>query len=127
LLVEDNHVNQRVARLLLERWGHAVTVANDGREALAAVGGARFDVALMDVQMPEIDGLEATRRIRARGVIARNGERLPIYAMTANAFEGDYERCIAAGMDGRVAKPIDIEELFGMLETLGDVTESRLW
>jgi signal transduction histidine kinase/ActR/RegA family two-component response regulator len=119
LLVEDNLVNQRVARLLLERWGHSVSVANNGLEALEALDAARFDVVLMDMQMPELDGVEATRRIRAQGISARSGTRLPILAMTANSLEDDRERCVAAGMDEFVAKPIDVERLFSLLEVVG--------
>ncbi len=100
LLVEDNAINQKVAVTLLERWGHRVTVAHDGRLAVEAVAARCFDVILMDLLMPEMDGLEATRRIRMRG------DATPIIAMTANATEEDRSRCLAAGMDGYLAKPI---------------------
>ncbi|MEQ9401539.1 MAG: response regulator [Longimicrobiales bacterium] len=104
LLAEDNKVNQTLAVALLTRVGHHVTVAGDGRAALEALEGGDFDMVLMDVQMPELDGLEATRAIRARET---GDERIPILAMTAHAMKGDRERCIAAGMDDYISKPID--------------------
>jgi PAS domain S-box-containing protein len=117
LLAEDNPVNQQVAARILEKRGHGVTVVGNGREAVAAVeaGEPRFDVVLMDVQMPEMDGLEATRAIRAREKPA--GPRLPIVAMTAHAMEGDRERCLAAGMDGYVTKPVDVGRLLQAVES----------
>jgi signal transduction histidine kinase/DNA-binding response OmpR family regulator len=103
LLAEDNPVNQKLATRLLERMGYRADVAVNGLEAIAAVEAATYDVVLMDIQMPELDGLEATRRIRA----GRPGPEGPhIVAMTANALEGDRETCIAAGMDDYVSKPI---------------------
>jgi PAS domain S-box-containing protein len=125
LLAEDNAVNQRLMVCLLEKQGHSVTVAGNGREALRLLGALGegeapprpppFDVVLMDVQMPELDGLEATRRLRAaeRGA----GRRLPVLALTAHAMKGDRERCLAAGMDGYIAKPIQPHELFAALGT----------
>jgi PAS domain S-box-containing protein len=110
LLAEDNAINQRLAVSLLEKRGHRVVVAGNGREALAALERERFDVVLMDVQMPELDGFEATALIRARE--QQSGGHLPIIAMTAHAMKGDRERCLAAGMDGYIAKPLDAEELF---------------
>ncbi len=109
LLAEDNVVNQRLAIRLLEKQGHHVTVASDGREALAAIEHEEFDVVLMDVQMPEMDGFEATAVIRA--MERSTGRHLPIIAMTAHAMRGDRERCLAAGMDGYISKPIDLLEL----------------
>jgi signal transduction histidine kinase/DNA-binding response OmpR family regulator len=109
LLAEDNPVNQRLSVLLLEREGHAVTVVGNGREALAALERGGFDLALVDVQMPELDGLEATRALRRRE--EGTGRRLPVLALTAYALQGDRERCLAAGMDGYLAKPIREEEL----------------
>jgi CheY-like chemotaxis protein len=106
LLAEDNAVNQLLAARLLERQGHTVVVAGTGREALAALQRETFDVVLMDVQMPDMGGLEATAAIRARE--AGTGRRTPILAMTGKA---DRERCLAAGMDGHVAKPIAPDEL----------------
>jgi two-component system sensor histidine kinase/response regulator len=117
LLVEDNRVNQLVARRLLEKRGHTVLVATNGREALAILEEAAFegfDCVLMDVQMPEMDGLECTAIIRDREPVARF--RLPIIAMTADAMKGDEARCLAAGMDGYLSKPIQPDELFAMIE-----------
>jgi len=111
LLAEDNAVNQKLALRLLERMGYAAEVAIDGTEAIAALEAADFDVVLMDVQMPELDGLEATRRIRARWP----DRRVRIVAMTANAMEGDRETCLAAGMDDYVSKPIRPDELAAAL------------
>ncbi len=115
LLAEDGLVNQQVAVGLLGLRGHQVTVANNGREALAALERQAFDVVLMDVQMPEMDGLEATRAIRAREKPA--GGRVPIIAMTANAMKGDREECLAAGMDSYIAKPIQAEALYAAVES----------
>jgi two-component system, sensor histidine kinase and response regulator len=118
LLVEDNTVNQLVARRLLEKNGHAVVIAENGRIALDALDEADFDMVLMDVQMPEMDGLAATAAIRRRE--AGTGRRLPIVALTANALKGDRERCLAAGMDGYVAKPVQVQTL---LRVMADVIE----
>ncbi|HEX8848336.1 MAG TPA: PAS domain S-box protein [Gemmatimonadaceae bacterium] len=114
LVAEDNVVNQRLAVSLLKRRGHRATIATNGREAVAAVARERFDLVLMDVQMPEMGGFEATAAIRA----AESGgsERLPIVAMTAHAMSGDRERCLAAGMDGYVAKPINPDALFRAID-----------
>jgi len=103
LVVEDNPVNQRVAKLLLEKLGVDVHVAWNGGEAVDALGHRHFDAILMDCQMPEMDGYEATRRIRAQEPPSR---RIPIIAMTANAMKGDRERCLDAGMDDYVSKPV---------------------
>jgi PAS domain S-box-containing protein len=110
LLAEDNLVNQRFAVRVLAGAGHEVVVANNGREAVDLWASAPFDVVLMDVQMPEVDGLDATRQIRQRE--AGSGRRTPIIAMTANAMAGDREMCLSAGMDGYVAKPVKKELLF---------------
>ena len=114
LLAEDNAVNQKIASRFLEKEGHHVTLAADGRQALAALDRQNFDVVLMDVQMPEMDGFEATAIIRARE--RDTGKRLPIIAMTAHAMKGDRERCLAAGMDSYIAKPITAPGLIEILE-----------
>jgi polar amino acid transport system substrate-binding protein len=112
LLAEDNAINQEVAREILNNGGMEVTVVSDGKEALKAVQKMQFDGVLMDIQMPEMDGYEATRIIRSYPEYAD----LPIIAMTANAMSGDKEKCLQAGMDDHVAKPININELFNTLE-----------
>jgi len=109
LLAEDNHVNQRVATYLLGKQGHTTTVVGNGREALAALAQEDFDLVLMDVQMPELDGIEATRAVRAQEILS--GGHVPIIAMTAHAMRGDRERCLEAGMDDYVTKPIQIADL----------------
>jgi signal transduction histidine kinase/CheY-like chemotaxis protein len=114
LLAEDNVVNQRVAVGMLSARGHSVTVANNGVEALAALAGGTFDLVLMDVQMPVMGGLEATGEIRRRE--RESGTRTRIVAMTAHAMRGDRDRCLAAGMDGYLSKPIDPTALFAMVE-----------
>jgi len=108
LLAEDNLVNQRVAVSILEKAGHRVTVANNGRQALNRWSEQAFDLILMDVQMPEIDGFEATAIIRKK---ERPTEHIPIIALTAHAMKGDQERCLAAGMDAYLSKPIDAHQL----------------
>jgi CheY-like chemotaxis protein len=114
LVAEDSLTNLAIASALLERWGHTVTRAGNGRDAVAAVHDGVYDLVLMDVQMPGVDGLEATRMIRAgEGVMS---PRVPIVAMTASAMRGDRERCLQAGMDGYLAKPIDADELFETVE-----------
>jgi PAS domain S-box-containing protein len=114
MLVEDNTVNQTLAVRLLEKHGHQVTVVGDGRKALAALDQKEFDLVLMDIQMPEMDGFEATAAIREREQCT--GGHLPIIAMTAHAMKGDRERCLSAGMDGYVSKPIHIQELFTVMD-----------
>jgi two-component system sensor histidine kinase/response regulator len=116
LVAEDNLVNQTLARRLLEKRGHTVVLAGTGRAALEAVEKQTFDLVLMDVQMPEMDGLEATAAIRQRE--KSSGKHLPIIAMTANAMIGDKEQCLQAGMDGYVAKPLSVKELLGVIEAL---------
>jgi signal transduction histidine kinase/CheY-like chemotaxis protein/ligand-binding sensor domain-containing protein len=117
LLAEDNAVNQRLAVRLLEKRGHHVVVASNGREALEAIEKENFDLALMDVQMPEMDGFEATAAVRQREHSSET--HLPIIALTAHAMKGDRERCLAAGMDGYLAKPIHPEELDHVLTKFG--------
>jgi CheY-like chemotaxis protein len=107
-------VNQRLARKLLEKWGHTVVVASNGRKAVEAVERNDFDLVIMDVQMPEMNGLEAARLIRSQE--QAGGRRLPIIAMTAHAMKGDREQCLAAGMDAYVTKPIDPDLLFRTIE-----------
>jgi PAS domain S-box-containing protein len=116
LLAEDSLVNQKVAVALLEKWGHTVTVVGDGREAITTAGSHEFDLVLMDVQMPHVDGLQATATIRARE--KQHGTRVPIIAMTAHALKGDRERCLEAGMDDYVAKPIHAKELYNTILAL---------
>ncbi len=116
LVVQDNTVNQRVVSALLRRRGHAVTLASNGAEAVELCGASHFDVVLMDLHMPDMDGLEATRAIRARERTAANG-RVRIIALTADAFAGDRDKCLQAGMDGYLSKPVDSNELFRTIET----------
>ncbi len=113
LLVEDNLVNREVASGILNNANHDVTMAEHGRIALELLEQKSFDLIFMDMQMPEMDGFEATRRIRAD----RRWRNLPVIAMTAHALEGDRERCIAAGMDDYIAKPVKAEELLRMVDT----------
>jgi CheY-like chemotaxis protein len=115
LLAEDNPVNQLLAVRVLENMGHRVTVADDGAKALTAVQQERFDLVLMDVQMPVLGGLEATAAIRA-AERASGGVRVPVVAMTANAMQGDRERCLEAGMDDYISKPIDMQQLRATIE-----------
>jgi two-component system, sensor histidine kinase and response regulator len=114
LLVEDVAINQTLATRILEKAGHRVAIANNGFEGLAAIEHQLFDLVLMDVQMPEMDGFEATAEIRKREM--KNGSHVPIVAMTAFAMSGDRERCIAAGMDGHISKPIHARELLDLVE-----------
>jgi PAS domain S-box-containing protein len=114
LLAEDNAVNQALAVRLLQKRGHHVVVAANGREALAAFDNQRFDVVLMDVQMPEMDGFQATAAIREKEI--RTGTHISIVALTAHAMKGDQERCLAAGMDAYISKPIQASELYAAIE-----------
>jgi CheY-like chemotaxis protein/HPt (histidine-containing phosphotransfer) domain-containing protein/anti-sigma regulatory factor (Ser/Thr protein kinase) len=118
LLAEDNLVNQKITTRMLEKIGHAVIVVSNGREALEAIGKQTFDLVLMDIQMPEMSGFEATETIRRqeRG----SGQHLPIIALTAHAMDGDRERCLEHGMDGYISKPVRGQELaqaIGSLQT----------
>ena len=113
LVAEDNPVNQRVAVRMLERLGLGADVASDGHEAVQSYVRQPYAVILMDCQMPELDGFEATAQIRAR---EGTGRRTPIVAMTASAMRGDRERCLEAGMDDYISKPITIESLYAVLE-----------
>ena len=116
LLAEDNRVNQRLATRLLEKHGYSVVVANDGQEALAVLEQQSVDLILMDVQMPNLDGLEATAAIRKKE--SGSGARIPIVAMTAHAMKGDRERCLGAGMDAYLTKPIQAQELYETIERM---------
>lgn len=106
LVAEDSLVNQKVMALFLERDGHRVCLVDNGADAVAALEREQFDLVLMDVQMPVMDGFEATRAIRS--LEGATGERLPIIALTAHTVEGDRERCLAAGMDDYLPKPFQI-------------------
>jgi PAS domain S-box-containing protein len=123
LLAEDNAVNRVVARRLLEKQGHEVGVATSGREALAALHRAHYDVVLMDVQMPDIDGFEATRSIRATE--KQTGQHQQIVALTAHALIGDRERCLDAGMDAYLTKPIVPQELYEVLQGCAQALSDR--
>jgi signal transduction histidine kinase/CheY-like chemotaxis protein len=123
LLAEDNAVNQTLAVILLQKEGHRVVVAGNGREALDALDRQPFDLVLMDVQMPELDGLEATAALRRKE--RATGTHVPVIAMTAHAMKGDRERCLQAGMDGYVSKPIQPQELWEAIGFLVPVSRTR--
>jgi len=124
LLAEDNAINQTLAVRLLEKRGYSVTVAPDGKAAVEAFQTGAFELVLMDIQMPEMDGFEATAAIRESEKLT--GRHIPIVAMTANALVGDREKCIASGMDGYVSKPIRTSELFATIEKmLGETPKSE--
>jgi CheY-like chemotaxis protein len=118
LVAEDTLFNQKFIRRLLDRWGHTATIVENGHAAVAAVSRHQFDIVLMDVQMPEMDGFEATEKIRA--MESSTGRHVPIIAMTAHAMKGDRERCLEAGMDDYVPKPISSETLLNTINTLVD-------
>jgi signal transduction histidine kinase/DNA-binding response OmpR family regulator len=122
LLAEDNRVNQRVALHTLEKQGHTVVVVGDGQAALTALAQAPFDLVLMDIQMPVLDGLAATAAIRAQE--QTQGTHVPIIAMTAHAMRGDRERCLAAGMDGYVTKPLKATDLAAAIAQLRPAVSS---
>jgi CheY-like chemotaxis protein len=121
LLVEDDRVNQTVAIRLLEKRGHEVSLAENGAAALAAIEKQVPDCVLMDIHMPEMDGFRATAAIRAREV--ENGRHIPIVAMTANAMAGDKQKCLAAGMDGYISKPLRAHDLFSVIEQVVPSTD----
>ena len=123
LVVEDNPVTQKVATTMLKKRGHRVVVASNGREALEALDKERVDLVLMDVQMPEMDGFKATELIRDRE--KGNGGHIPIVAMTAHAMKGDREKCLAAGMDSYMSKPIRAEDLFSIIEDLAHRSQDK--
>ena len=124
LLAEDNSVNRKVVQRLVEKRGHTIVVVENGKQALEALEEQPFDLILMDVQMPEMDGFEATGAIRAqeRGT----DTHIPIIALTAHAMKGDRERCLEAGMDAYLAKPIRVEELFRIVEEVGPSWEDSV-
>ena len=122
LLAEDNPVNQKLAVRLLEKWGHSVVAVNNGRQAVDRVDRERFDLVLMDISMPEMDGLEATAVLRAR---YPDEARIPIIAMTAHALIGDREMCLRAGVDGYVSKPIKPEDLRAAMKEV--LAAERVW
>ncbi len=109
-------MNQKFAVRTIEKAGHSVVVANNGREAVDAWDRDRYDLVLMDVQMPEMDGFEATAEIRKREQAKETSRHTPIIAMTANAMKGDKERCLDAGMDGYISKPVQKATLFGEIK-----------
>jgi CheY-like chemotaxis protein len=113
LLVEDNEMNRDMLSRRLERKGYAVTMAVDGREGVEKAGAGGYDLILMDMSLPEIDGWEATRQIRSAG-----GPRVPIIALTAHAMAGDREKALEAGCDDYDTKPIELSRLLGKIETL---------
>ncbi|HST77482.1 MAG TPA: response regulator, partial [Verrucomicrobiae bacterium] len=123
LLAEDNAVNRKVALAMLQRAGLSVLVAENGKEAVRLALAERFDAILMDIQMPEMDGLEATLAIREAELA--KGVHVPIIAMTAHALKGDNERFLSSGMDGYISKPFQQQQLFQILEavkaSLGDI------
>jgi len=116
LLAEDNPINQKLAVNLLGKQGHHVVVAGNGRQAMELYEPGKFDLILMDVQMPEMNGLEATQAIREKE--KETQDHIPIIAMTAHAMKGDREKCLEAGMDGYVSKPIQVKELFKVIDTI---------
>ena len=125
LLAEDNAINQEVALAILGNAGYRIDVANNGAEAVMALRDTAYDLVLMDCQMPELDGYEATRQIRdsTSGVI---WPKIPIIAMTANAMIGDREKCLDAGMDDYVVKPVQTRELVEVIERWLGLGKSRL-
>jgi CheY-like chemotaxis protein len=122
LVAEDNRVNQLVIRRLLEQLGHTVILCDDGRAAVTAVEAQRPDLVLMDVQMPEMDGIAATAAIREREAAQPGTGRLPIVALTAFAMKGDRERCLAADMDDYLSKPIRRDQLAALLARFASTT-----
>src|SRR6202161_4375193 len=123
LVAEDEQVNQLVATRIFEKLGHQATVVSNGREAFVAFQAGKFDLIVMDVQMAELDGLDATSPIRAWENTA--GTHTPIIAMTAHAMKGDRERCLAAGMDGYTSKPLHARDLFDALREIGPLLPTQ--
>jgi CheY-like chemotaxis protein len=123
LVAEDNVVNQAVIQRLLTKRGHRVSIANNGRGAVEACEREPFDLIFMDVQMPEMDGIEATREIRRREA---SGQHVPIVALTAHAMSGDRERCLAVGMDDYMTKPVDPKQLDVVLANHSKNTDAQV-
>ncbi|MEW6737857.1 MAG: response regulator, partial [Acidobacteriota bacterium] len=123
LLAEDNLVNQKVALRILEKMGYRADVAANGLEVLVALHRQQYDVVLMDVHMPEMDGLAASQRINEQW---HRDERPTIIAMTANAMQGDREECLAAGMDDYICKPVKVEELQSALQKATNKTSKEI-
>ncbi|HUP80567.1 MAG TPA: ATP-binding protein, partial [Pirellula sp.] len=117
LVAEDNHINQLYISELLKHLGCTYVVVSNGEEAIASLDLTRFDLILMDCQMPEMDGFAASREIRKREVAETVGRRIPIVALTANALKGDCERCLDAGMDEYLSKPVQVAQLLNVLKT----------
>jgi CheY-like chemotaxis protein len=111
LLVEDNLLNQRIVTFSLKKFNHQVIIANNGVEAVERFREKKFDVILMDIMMPVMDGLEATIKIREEELLNKTEKRTPIIALTANTMDNDRDKCISYGMDDFLAKPFDIEKL----------------
>jgi two-component system, sensor histidine kinase and response regulator len=116
LLAEDNAVNRQLVKALLGKRGHTVVTVGNGRDAITALADGSIDLVLMDVQMPEMDGLEATAVIRTLEKVT--GAHVPIIALTANAMKGDREACLDAGADGYLSKPVNANDLFALIEAL---------
>jgi two-component system sensor histidine kinase BarA len=124
LVVEDDPINQTIVCAMLQNAGYRTSTANDGSSALARIGRERFDLVLMDWQMPDMDGLEVTRRLRA-GAVGRHGEVVPIVALTANAFAEDRALCLAAGMNDFLTKPVLAASLEAALSRWTAATRPR--
>lgn len=122
LLVEDNLLNQRIVLFSLKKFNHEVTIANNGLEAVEKFNEAKYDVILMDIMMPVMDGLEATVKIREVEVLKKAEKRTPIIALTANTMDNDRNTCLSYGMDEFMAKPFDIEKLKVIFSKL-EITE----
>jgi two-component system sensor histidine kinase/response regulator len=116
LLAEDNPVNQRLTKYIIAKQGHSVAIAENGREVLILLEKKHFDLVFMDIQMPEMDGLQTTEAIRRRE--KETGTHIPIIAMTAHAMKEDRQRCFDAGMDGYISKPINPHEIFEAIERI---------
>jgi CheY-like chemotaxis protein len=123
LLAEDNPINQRLAQRLVEKRGHTITFASTGQEALEKIDEKAYDLILMDIQMPDLDGLATTATIRKMEGQRTGSRRVPIIAVTAHAMKGDREKCLAAGMDEYITKPIRPTELYKLLEQISENCE----